>query len=777
MSKWQFPSQDTAPSRQANPLVLFVAALTNHRPNHEKLFYHALLKFREEQLENYPGSPLEYSASDYHHVTKPAPKPPVKRGLQPPGRAHIRRRSQFSIVSDENNHRDSYYKDPATSGSSTTKGSYDPYRSSRTPIVGGDAEHATIIVRKGSDLSKARIASQAGSVKRQAPSRLQADQLTSLPSQELEKLTHPKRPSHTPGTSRSSLASSRHGKGDSGIRKSASYKRQISFQHTRQKSSGTPGARRKLSGHQRLVSLEPESPEKSIHSVQGIIESQSTPSLPTPAHVARPRKPASELDMKKPRVTSHYWKDETRKVSAELGKICEEAFNRSSVSSSSMSHGHPADSPSTSVSTQGDTTAARLNHQLKERPLPQPPAESMGTYTMRELADLRRRLLENCQQEKLKDVPAYVKDTLVHLDKLLAIDQKVVDSGDKRSASDPTSTSSQTTKRHLTQSQRPRELNADGQFRAASDPVKLYNKVAFDDATIRVVTPDPSSPMQTIQPLNIRKTKTSASALRKESEDSLRRNYDRSVHESHYYGLGALDTIEEDPASPRKRGPPASPGGNRKWSWFKRSSDPQTDSAPIPPAKNSPVRPDWTELQKSNSEASSTLSKAKASMPANEDADAVLEKKKKWFQKMFNRNKSKENIQVPPMADHEVVNDLSETDSDRASSENALTGQTALKPMKLAKTSNITNVPEKPVRISQNWFARFFHVKPASKLICISTSKAKARKEVVKILKDWRKYGLRDVVSEKRPGSGDLIRGRVDVMNCEYTSTVDMVFC
>ena len=771
MSKWQFPSQDIAPSGQANPSVVFEPSLTTDRPNHEKLFYHALIKFREEQLENYPGSPLEYSASDYHHVTKPAPKPPVKRGLHPPGRNHIRRRSQFSIVSGENNHRDSYYKDPATSGSSTTKGSYDPYRSSRTPIVCGDAEHATIIVRKGSDISKAPSASQAGSVKHNAVSRLQVDQLTSLPSQELERLTHSTRHSHTTGTSRSSLASSRHGNSDGGIRKSASYKRQISFQHTRQKSSGTPGARRKLSGHQRLVSLEPESPEKSIHSVQGIIESQSTPSLPTPVHFARPRKPASELDMKKPRVTSHYWKDETRKVSAELGKICEEAFNRSSVSSSSMSHGHPADSPSTSVSTQGNTTTTRLSNQLKERPLPQPPAESMGTYTMRELADLRRRLLEHCQQDKLKDVPAYVKDTLIHLDKLLAIDQKGVESGDKRSASDPTSTSSQTTKRHPTQSQRLREWNSDGQFRAASDPIKLYNKVAFDDATIRLVTPDPSSPMQTIQPLNIRKTKASASAVQNESEESLRRNHDRSTYESHYYGLGALDTIEEDPASPRKHGPPASPGGpggNRKWSWFKRSSDPQTDSAPIPPAKNSPTRPDSTELQKSNSEASSTLSKAKRPLAANEDADAVLEKKKKWFQKMFNRNKSKENVKMTPMADHEVVNDLSETDSDRTSSENALTGQTALKPMKLAKTSNSTNVPEKPIQISQNWFARFFHVKPAGKLICISTSKAKARKEVVKILKDWRKYGLRDVVSEKRPGSGDLIRGRVDVMNCEY---------
>ncbi|KMU91800.1 BR serine/threonine-protein kinase 1 [Coccidioides immitis H538.4] len=45
--------------------------LLNDKPNHEKLFYKALLKFREEQLENYEGPPLGYSSSDYHHISRP----------------------------------------------------------------------------------------------------------------------------------------------------------------------------------------------------------------------------------------------------------------------------------------------------------------------------------------------------------------------------------------------------------------------------------------------------------------------------------------------------------------------------------------------------------------------------------------------------------------------------------------------------------------------------------------------------------------------------------
>jgi serine/threonine-protein kinase HSL1 (negative regulator of Swe1 kinase) len=352
-----------------------------HRPNHEKLFYWALVKFREEQLENYPGSPLEYSASDYHHVTKPPPKPVAKRGANLQVRNHNRRRSQFSIVSEDSSKRDSYYKDPATSASTNTKGSYDPYRPSRTPIVGNATDQATVVVRQGSAESRARNASRTGGLKHPALARLQTDRLSSLPSQELDKILRQKRHSYTPATSRSSLSSSRRADSDAGIRKSASYKRRVSFQHHRQRSSGNGGTRSKLSGHQKLVSFEAELSEPLTITNQGLIESQSTPSIPTPSHVARPRKPASELDIRKSRVASHHWKDEARKVSTELGKICEEAFNRSSVSSSTMSQCRPADSPATSVSTPGEIAAVKLSNQLKDRPLPQPPAESLGSYT------------------------------------------------------------------------------------------------------------------------------------------------------------------------------------------------------------------------------------------------------------------------------------------------------------------------------------------------------------------------------------------------------------
>jgi serine/threonine-protein kinase HSL1, negative regulator of Swe1 kinase len=500
--------------------------------------------------------------------------------------------------------------------------------------------------------------------------------------------------------------------------------------------------------------------------------------------MTRPRKPTSELDMRKSRVANHYWKDEARKVSTELGKICEEAFNRSSISSSTVDQSRPNEPPATSVSTQSQRPATRLSNQLKNRPLPQPPAESLGSYTLRELADIRRRLLDHCRDERSDPIPAYVKDTITHLGRLIEADRP--ESIDKRSVSDPNPVSSQCPSRI---GALPRDLNGIDLFRsrehailahdlqtlrAASDPAKSNNRVAFEDATIRLVSPDPLSPVQTIPPLNIRKNKVSlsASALCNGSSEAPGGNFDRCGYESRFYSPAQLDTIEEDPAPPRKRGAIGSPGGNRKWSWFKRNYEPgASDGPPIPPAKNSIVKFEQTELETSHSQASSTLSKIESLRTNDDEAEATVEKKRKWFQKMFSRGKSKEQIN-PATNDHEVVNDFSETESEPASSENLLTDSAAAKAKKLAKNYSPSRTAgnavdgEHPIHISQNWFAKFFHVKPATKLITLSVTKARARKEIVKVLKDWRKYGLRDVVSEKRTGRGDLIKGRVDDMNC-----------
>lgn len=770
---------DTMLASEERPLPMLTS---DFRPNHEKLFYNALIRFREEQLENYPGVPLEYSASDYHHAGKPVPIP-IPKAPQP--RDHNRRQSQFSIVSEEGGQRDSYYKDPVTSASNTTKGSYDPYRSSRTPIIKTNGDHATIVVRKGSGVSRGRKASHAASLRHAAVSRLQpqAQPNHPIPPNDYGRATQHRHSSGT-GHSRSSLASSR--RSEAGVRKSVSYKRQISFQHTRQKSSANSS---RAKDPLRIISSDTES-TKGNNPREALSESQSTPSLPTPPRIHPPRKPASEIDIKKARAVSNYWKDEARKVSSELGKICEEAFNRSSVSSSNVSQVKNVESPATSLSTQQENLAVSLSEQLKNRPLPQPPAESMGSYTLRELAETRRRLLEHCLNTGSHTIPAYLTEVIAHLDRLMQPALRS-ENTEKRSVSDPNPASAKNFS-HLAVINEESYVGSGIQeapsSRSASDPLKSTKQVSFQDPskTIRLVSPEASSHTQlaSIQPLNIRKKSlTPINSLRAASAESVRSTMDRTGYDPRIYG-GGLDTIEEHPKSPKTKDPTGSPGGARKWSWFKRHSDPLDEDPPTPPTKNSPPKAD--NLHTLETSASHTSSKGLKrrinSTGGMSEAAAIapaVEPKKRWFTRMFGKN----NKSIGSIAtEHVVIQDVaSETDSNTTSSENLLAEPRGheLKKANNSKETKLgdnepnpltantkTSAGTRAVHINQNWFARFFHIKPASRLICLCVSKAKARREIVKILRDWKKYGLRDVVTERSNG-GDLISGRVDSMNCK----------
>lgn len=65
---------------------------------------------------------------------------------------------------------------------------------------------------------------------------------------------------------------------------------------------------------------------------------------------------------------------------------------------------------------------------------------------------------------------------------------------------------------------------------------------------------------------------------------------------------------------------------------------------------------------------------------------------------------------------------------------------------------------------SQNWFARVFQIKPASKVFALDTSKVKGRKEVFKILCEWEKYGMEEVYMDK---ANNIVHARVGEVNCK----------
>ncbi len=66
---------------------------------------------------------------------------------------------------------------------------------------------------------------------------------------------------------------------------------------------------------------------------------------------------------------------------------------------------------------------------------------------------------------------------------------------------------------------------------------------------------------------------------------------------------------------------------------------------------------------------------------------------------------------------------------------------------------------------NQNWLARFLHIRPASRAICFTVPRGRARREIAVLMRGWKKYGLRDVVVIK---DENLIFGRVDAQNSEF---------
>lgn len=62
----------------------------------------------------------------------------------------------------------------------------------------------------------------------------------------------------------------------------------------------------------------------------------------------------------------------------------------------------------------------------------------------------------------------------------------------------------------------------------------------------------------------------------------------------------------------------------------------------------------------------------------------------------------------------------------------------------------------------RSWFARFFHIKPAAKIICFSIPRGRARQELVLLLKEWQRHGVRDLQSSHETNT---ITARVDKQN------------
>lgn len=605
------------------------------------MIYTKLLRFREDQLENYQGPPIEYSISDYHHAPRQVVRKSSTRvSLQGQELGSRRRVSQYSIL-DENNPLKSHInqRKPSAAG---TEHSYDPFRTSRNQITktqAAQAAHArTTVLRR---LSRSHQQGQSNtSLNRSAISRKSFRNPALTRIQQADAYSIASSPPPVPGESRTQLnpsinekripqCSSRRSM-SSGLpaRTSMSYKRGVSFAHMRRRSTSAHHLRSTkqrdaspFTLQQRYLHGDPEPPPFNPPSVPAGDSPQNVP--PTIRSRKNPARSAEEVSARREKTSSVYWKEDTRKISSELEKFCDEAFNRVSMASTVVTStpteilDQSYDSPATSLGAPEDSHTSfkayrapkrsEIDDSYLNRPLPLPPSFGhLGSFTYRELAKTRALLKERAADRSMVMAPGYFDEVIAHLDRLMQPSTTRVNEQDRRAVSSPDQPTRQPSKDEFEM------LLAKGPFslRSTSEPVsKGRRKDGRDRATVRIVDRHPDqNPISPTKPLTIRKksgtsTPSTESVQNQRPQDQLRsedmRSYDR-IHGAERRSAGlsllesSLEPIEEDDKEHRDhRNSKTSSGEGKRRGWFRRHEPAQRsqdhDRGPPPPLKDEPL--------------------------------------------------------------------------------------------------------------------------------------------------------------------------------------------
>jgi serine/threonine-protein kinase HSL1 (negative regulator of Swe1 kinase) len=73
-----------------------------------------------------------------------------------------------------------------------------------------------------------------------------------------------------------------------------------------------------------------------------------------------------------------------------------------------------------------------------------------------------------------------------------------------------------------------------------------------------------------------------------------------------------------------------------------------------------------------------------------------------------------------------------------------------------------------PHEMQMNWLSRFLHIKPTNKTLSFHIGRGKVRQDLVRLLRDWQRFGIRDVTFDRET---NMINARVDKSNRKYTSS------
>ena len=498
-----------------------------------------------------------------------------------------------------------------------------------------------------------------------------------------------------------------------------------------------------------------------------------------------------------------------------MEKLCDDAFNRSPIASSvptprtevtgNRFSQNTYSSPATSFSVHEDpvpvsvtrhSKARQIEVDYRQRPLPLPPAterqmggEHLGSYTQRELARTRDLLKKRAAEATMS--PGYLDEIIAHLDRLMQPSTIRLHEEERRAVSTPDHNSGIPRKDTFEQIM---EKNNIG-FRSASEPSKAQDTTRTQ-STIRVVgSSDGLKPLSPVKPLTIRKKSESSTPsagsprqiIPTERLFTTEELYNQQVEDRHPTGLAPLEAANLEPIDEDEDKENFDPATRRtdfpeikKRKWFRRHQPVQRsrDNDMGPPFPVNDQQQPLTYLQPL-----AQKSKIRTSNVPSEESQTSDHKKgsgKARFFKIFS-SKYTSNPEKLAAGDYDLgdADSLVTEDSSfncnpqQAYMSGALQNashNSVLKPSKHGKNNSAVDSTIPPPQLArvivpqpQNWLARFLRIKPAVNVMCFQVSKVRARKEVAGVFREWRKYGMRDIVVDKVAGR---IWARVDVKNC-----------
>ncbi|KAI1806930.1 Pkinase-domain-containing protein [Daldinia bambusicola] len=690
--------------------------LVSPEPNEFKTFYWLLYSYREKRLENY-GTDLTHSASDYHHLQPPNWKKKYTT-LDFPAR-NGRSMSRFTVISNIATDENGEPLERASTDCGATIQSYDPYKSSRVldDVV---ASQAKIVIHRNGTTSTRN--SHAPSV------RSRSVRTNSTYSRRGTGGKHTKAPSTLRG-SRRSLNSIQSGEEISYKRPASRHKRGVDFSRA----------------HKQLTS------QNDVESSRTNIMVHSTTNEQMPSTPTGPKK-RNRLSKNREGIrsgTQPYagsktkdeglcWNEELRHFSNTIAKDCDEAFNSTPLSKESyLGESSLPETQTILTSTSTPNPIAQVNRETKINPQPREswplPTPSKGLdirgYTTVKKTDRIQESIPKFTGEvnkmgsqfkppgqsdrpfeqigaerRIVSAPIYSQySTQWGKDRipLPAINEGVKEDdsfgdGDKmRVVSAPAEVSS-------------------AHYAPAEEGAGLENLAQTID-TIRLVDSPSNQPRKIMIPTIPNNRKELSHGVKElpqaRQELTLREQY-----------------VEDEMKAPNTNEPTMPTGRARtdststikkKSSWFKRSSKEKPESSGGSPCGNI----DGLDHTETNS-----------STPAI----APPVKKRSFPFAFWRGNKEQPQFKVS-LAGPETEDD-SNPETTRASSRSSHRLQTKSQ----EKPSGSRNIEPQ-----QNWLARLFRVKPATRYLCFSIPRRRVRQEIVFLLREWRRHGMRDVVVDK----------------------------